>query len=974
MTACPVVPGKVIGERYTVELLIGEGSFGWVFTAIDSAAVPAQRVAMKFLRPEHAKSPVTLYRFQNRELALLLRVEQAGPAPNVVRAIDSQLYMHQGLPFILLEFIDGPSLCERLERQPRCSQDESARIGLGMARGLAALHACGIVHRDLKPANVRLRHGTEPVIVDLGIAAVEDVTAGLTLTGQAPMTPRYAAPEQLAGKRVDARSDIYALGIILEEMGVSGRLERIARQCLEREPSLRPSASHVAAAIQQVLWDTSRLRAAMSHTAYLIVLAAGMLGLVSDRMVPEHHSHWMPVASMSHGRVGHTATKLPNGQVLVVGGYDMKARRFIESAERYDPNLDQWFPAGALSPRKLHTAMPLPNGDVLVLGGVGRDEWISEVWKYLSSSNTWASAAPIGTPRIRFTATWLPPVGRILIAGGRDKSGTARSEAELFEPQENRWTAAAPMLTTRTEHVAVWISGIEKLLVAGGSNEEGFSLPTAELYDPIQNAWSVVEPMKTPRDRCTATLLADGKVLVVGGMNRGTVLASTEMYNPRTGQWSTVAPMHAPRHQHTATLLDDGRVLVLNSAGGAEAEIYDPLSNQWILNGTPDRQRADPTATLLADGRVLVAGGSSDQNTDACDVFDPRGDVESPRPPILNYAQWVPAKPMEVDRYDHTMTLLPDGRVLVVGAPSRTYFNIAEVYDPRTDTWASPIAMTAVPPGRYAPTGNVLPSSGEVLIAGGGMPDGIHRSTERFIPGQDAFVAAAEMNSYRHQHTTTVLQNGELFAVGGYGAGFHADAERYDPVKNSWTPAATMRGPRTRHAAVLLSDGRVLVAGGADGNHAILDSSEIYYPSSNQWSLGPQLNTPRYGGTALLLSDGRVVLAGGSGLEGRAIGLEIYDPSIGRWKTATPMHAGRNEYLAIALPNGKVLVAGGKRGDVFLNSAEIYDPKTNSWTNTAPLQSARSNAAALVLPDGRIFVTGGLRDGTPLVSAEIYEP
>lgn len=169
------------------------------------------------------------------------------------------------------------------------------------------------------------------------------------------------------------------------------------------------------------------------------------------------------------------------------------------------------------------------------------------------------------------------------------------------------------------------------------------------------------------------------------------------------------------------------------------------------------------------------------------------------------------------------MTLLPAGRVLIVGVPLGTSINIAEIYDPQANTWGRPIPMTAAPPGRFAATATLVPGSAEVLIAGGGHTDGNHFSTERYDPARNVFTPAAPMSTYRRAHTATLLPSGEVLATGGYGAGFHADAERYDPARDVWTAAAPMQVERTQHAAVLLPDGRVLVAGGINSSGALME-------------------------------------------------------------------------------------------------------------------------------------------------------
>jgi len=308
---CPLGSGDVLAERYAVELLIGEGTFGWVLAALDVAVSPPRRVALKVLRHRYAAQGEVLRRFERRELALLRRVEASNPTPHVVRAHEPALLWHEGLPYLVLEFIDGPSLREVLERGPLEPSRVSA-LGTGLARGLASLHAAGGVHRDLKPTNIRLRGGQEPVIVDLGISRALWMTQELTEPGPAVMTPRYASPEQLAGREVGPASDVYSLGLILYELLTGevpsageqpgkrlaarrGHLPRALREwvprCLERDPEWRPTALELATALAAPPARPGRSRAlrwgAGAGAVLLLVLGGAMASRLQGARQPD---------------------------------------------------------------------------------------------------------------------------------------------------------------------------------------------------------------------------------------------------------------------------------------------------------------------------------------------------------------------------------------------------------------------------------------------------------------------------------------------------------------------------------------------------------------------------------------------------------------------------------------------------------------------------------------------------------------
>jgi subtilisin-like proprotein convertase family protein/N-acetylneuraminic acid mutarotase len=667
-----------------------------------------------------------------------------------------------------------------------------------------------------------------------------------------------------------------------------------------------------------------------------------------------------PTGPLNTGRYANTATLLPNGKVLVAGGYGNSG--YLSSAELYNPATGTWTNTGSMTTvRYYHTATLLTNGLVLVAGGNGNGGTLASAELYDPATGTWTNTGSMTTGRGYHTATLLPN-GKVLVAGGYN--GSELSSAELYDPATRMWTSPTTMNAKRSEHTATLLTN-GLVLVAGGYIFPTNHLSSSELYDPIAGKWTTTTgSMVTGRGYHTATLLPNGKVLVAGGSGNSGTLASAELYDPTAGTWTATNSLHTARYAHAATLLPNGQVLVAGGYGSgylSNLELYDPGSGTWQMTAfTLAAAREHPTATLLASGQVLIAGGyNAPVAFSNSELYDPAsgGGAWTATTNVLNSA-----------RAYHTATLLTNGQVLVAGG-----FNggtNSELYNPASGTWTNTGSLTTAH-GEH--TATLLPS-GKVLVAGGFNGS---TNSELYNPSNGTWMVTGALNTGRHAHTATLLPNGKVLVAGGDDNNGNAlsSAEQYDPTAGTWTPiSGTLHTARYAHTATLLPNGQVLVAGG-DNSGGSLSNAELY--ANGTWTATSPMTTARYAHTATLLPNGKVLVAGGLNFAGGWLSsAELYDPATGTWTNTGSLSTGRYGHTATLLPNGKVLITGGVNWSVggSLSSSELYDPPFGTWMGTGPITTGRNAHTATLLPDGQVLVAGGDdSNGNPLSNSELYD-
>lgn len=357
-------------------------------------------------------------------------------------------------------------------------------------------------------------------------------------------------------------------------------------------------------------------------------------------------------------------------RVLTIGGAGILALHAAAGEAAFTTGADL-----RIIGRSDHTATLLPGGDVLVVGGTGPGQSAAgsvfiEGERYTVSTGTFAPTGAARDVDARFfhTATLLPD-GRVLVAGGLDASNAALSSASVYDPALATWTRTGSLLAPRHGHTATLLDD-GRVLIAGGaigatSDRPGVRTASAEVYDPRTGTFTDAGRMTVARSFHTAVRLQSGAVLLVGGAN-----GPAEVFDPRTNRFRSVGTPLEARRRHEATLLADGRVVITGGVGltseagaarlPAAIEVYDPATEQFTVLGSLATPRFEHAAMLLPDGRVLVTGGltSSDRDavaTSTAEYIDTRTGVVAS------------AGSMAVARAALTLTPLPGGRILAIG-------------------------------------------------------------------------------------------------------------------------------------------------------------------------------------------------------------------------------------------------------------------------------------------------------------------
>jgi hypothetical protein len=321
------------------------------------------------------------------------------------------------------------------------------------------------------------------------------------------------------------------------------------------------------------------------------------------------------------------------------------------------------------------------------------------------------------------------------------------------------WTQTDSLSIPREQGASVALAD-GNVLVSGGIDSLG--IRSAQIFDYLTEKWTLINPMVKGRSYFKLARLYNGNVLAIGG-EFGT--KSCEIYDTTSKTWSLTDSLNYQRtSDETITILDDGNVLVTAgyylSVGKfgplGSCEIYNPNTAKWSITDSLKIVRDQHTATKLLDGRVLVAGGNSysanGELTD-CEIYDPQT------------GKWSVAAPLNIARYAHSATLLADGKVLVTGGENYTdltspWLNSCEIYDPGLNTWT--IVDSLLSPRAFH--SGVLLKKGLLLVFGGGFGS---ESWELYNPNDFSNVYLGIYPYIQGDPLINLLPNGKILSAGG---------------------------------------------------------------------------------------------------------------------------------------------------------------------------------------------------------------
>jgi uncharacterized protein YjdB len=734
------------------------------------------------------------------------------------------------------------------------------------------------------------------------------------------------------------------------------------------------------------------------HTATLLndgtVLIAGGSGLSNETTLntaeiydPVAGTFMLLVNTLNTARVGHTATLLSNGQVLIVGGYD-PSTGLISDAELYDPVSQVFIDLGNTnSPRFHHAVTLLQNGQVLITGGQTdpipsgayntAEIFNPTTWTFTSVSSNMTSG------REGHAATLLND-GTVLITGGDVPGSGSLSTAEIYNPSSGAFTAiSAAMTSPRIFHDAVLLNG-GKVLLSGGENGSGgtsVALSTAELYDPVAQTFAAVPGnMLSVREHQTATLLNDGTVLEAGGTDGTNIFNTAEIYT--ASQLSGLTSITISPASPSVPLGSQQLLTATGTFSGGSMQVLSSVlwsSSSAAVSAVSNDASDSGYVTTVAQGTVTITATAAGISGSAT--------LTVPAPALVS---------ININPQNVAMPLGTTQQFTATG----TYSDGSTLDLTQTATWTSSsnsttvsnaglVTATALGTSTIQASSGSQSSSTTVTVGSPALVSlSVSPATATLAAGQSQQFQAvgiytdgstqnltSSVSWYAVPQTSASVNSAGLVTATGQGN------VNITAVYGTFSGVSTLTvGPATlisiavlpSAASIPISANQQFVAVGSYSNGITQDIT-----STATWaSSSGTVSTVSATGLAAALAGGNATITAFSGSVSGTATLTVTTAT-------TSLGTSRYQHNATLLNNGSVLIAGGVScptagSCTYLNSSELYNPSSGTITNTGSMAAARS-APAVLLGNGKVLIAGGYscdanQNCTSLSSAEIYDP
>ena len=961
-----VVGTEFAGHR--LEEVIGHGGMGVVYRARDLEL--DRVVALKVIAPEYAQDRDFRERFK-RESQLAASIKH----PNVISiyragAEGDQLY-------ITMDYVEGSDLHGVIAVRGRLNPKVAADIVAQVADGLDAAHARGLVHRDVKPANVLVedhRGRQQAYLTDFGLTKLATPASALTKTGLIVGTTDYLAPEQIEGRPIDARVDVYALGCVLYE-ALTGSVPyprdnnaaKIWAHMSEPVPSVLESGPDIPTEFDAVVrramakdpnhrfLSADEMGRAVTAAAAGSAAEAGGAAAVAPMTGGAPPGGGGSVPTPPPSQQGKAATRRVKRKRRVVGEDGASAPPVTAAGRPTAPaSADTEDKAAAVAQRPAPTRGAAPPPPPVAPGPA-------------SAGADAAGSPPRRVPNSRVllalgaAAVVAVVVAVVLVLGGDDSKDQSAVTSEPVVarplPAGLAWRELRNAPIARQYAGATAVDG--SVWVFGGLGVNTSST-TAKAYDPVINEWKTGPGLPLPLHHVTAVTYKGDAVVIGGFVPNGSDLTaetSDRVFALRDGAWQELPKLNHARAAAGAGVVGDKIVVVGGQAGGKlvpQTEVFDGDSWKDVADIPTPREHLG----AASDGRYVYAVGgrnlASDKNSPALERYDPGSDSWTKLPDMPTASGSVAAA-------------VVGGRLITVGGETPTQVSAAvQAYDVTKKRWST------LPPMHTARHGVALAAIGDSLYAIGGATAPGHVGSTRKAEVLDLSKAPAKAPSqsagrwrelrnapFARQYAAATAVQGAVWVFGGLGVTTSSTtAKAYDPVINEWKTGPGLPLP-LHHVTAVTYKGDPVVIGGfvPKGSELTAETSNRVFALRNgAWEELPKLNHARAAAGAGVVGDKIVVVGGQAG--GKLVPqTEVFDGD--SWKDVADIPTPR-EHLGAASDGRYVYAVGGRNlaSDKNSPALERYDPGSDRWTKLPDMPTASGSVGAAVV-NGRLITVGG---------------